>query len=120
MGAAAAGRAWKASIAHEPPPAPPEVGAHEELTELLQLEMERTGLRASQTCMGWALAVVAEARRKGRLEKPEGVTLGDKLLNLEADVYTLFNHQFQVRPPRSNLGAAARGVWADSALLMLR
>ena len=45
-------------------------------------------------CMGWALAVVAEARRRGRLEKPEGVTLGNKLLNLEADVYSLFNYQY--------------------------
>ena len=53
-----------------------------------------TGLRASQMCMGWALAVVAEARRRGRLEKPEGVTLGNKLLNLEADVYSLFNYQY--------------------------
>ena len=48
--------------------------------------------------MGWALAVVSEARRNGQLEKPEGVTLGDKLLNLEADVYSLFNYQFQVMP----------------------
>ena len=44
-------------------------------------------------CMGWALAVVQRARRRGRLEKPEGVTLGNKLLNLEADVYSLFNYQ---------------------------
>ena len=28
----------------------------------------------------------------------EGVTLGDKLLQLEADVYALFNYQFQVMP----------------------
>jgi hypothetical protein len=63
---------------------------------LLRQDIESTGLRASQMCMGWALAVVPEARRNGQLEKPEGVTLGDKLLNLEADVYSLFNYQFQV------------------------
>ena len=63
-----------------------EEGGHaRELELLLELNMEGTGLRASQMCMGWALAVVAEARRRGRLEKPEGVTLGNKLLNLEAD-----------------------------------
>ena len=28
----------------------------------------------------------------------QGVTLGDRLLNLETDVYSLFNYQFQVMP----------------------
>ena len=64
----------------------------------VDLNMETSGLRASQTCIGWALAVVNDARRAGRLEKPEGVTLGDKLLMLENDVFSLFNYQFQVMP----------------------
>ena len=64
----------------------------------VDLNMETSGLRASQTCIGWALAVVNDARRAGLLEKPEGVTLGDKLLMLENDVFSLFNYQFQVMP----------------------
>ena len=41
------------------------------------------------------VAVVLNARRLGRIEKPEGVTLGDKLLQLEQDISSLFNYQFQ-------------------------
>ena len=86
------------------------LGHKHELDSLLALNIERTGLRASQTCMGWALAVVLMARRSGRIEKPEGVTLGDKLLLLEQDVYSLFNYQFQVcthRPTARCSGTAS-------------
>jgi len=78
---------------------PSEEGGHaRELQLLLGSNIESTGLRASQMCLAWSLAVVSEARRNGQLEKPEGVTLGDKLLMLEADVYSLFNYQYQVMP----------------------
>jgi hypothetical protein len=45
---------------------------------LAELNMQFTGMRGPQTCVSWAMAVVSDARRAGRLEKPEGVTLSDK------------------------------------------
>ena len=58
----------------KPPKPPPPVRDPEhaqELKEILAGNMDRTGLRVSQTCIGWALGVVSRARASGRLEKPE-------------------------------------------------
>ena len=54
----------------------------------------------------------------GRIEKPEGVTLGDKLLQLEQDVYSLFNYQFQVMPYNYGARPAARRAGLSGARVL--
>lgn len=69
-----------------------------EREKLLSLRMEYTGMMAPQACISWAMAVVSDARRGRRLEKPEGVTLGDKILGLRQALASLFHFQFQTIP----------------------
>ena len=67
-----------------------------EREKLVEAHMELTGMRAPQACLSWAMAVVSDARRARRLEKPEGVTLGDKIIGLRTALASLFHFQFQV------------------------
>lgn len=69
-----------------------------EFAKLQEAHMELTGMRAPQACISWALAVVSDARHARRLEKPEGVTLSDKIITLRTSLSALFNFQFQTIP----------------------
>ena len=86
--------------------------------EGISVGMESTGLRASQMCMGWALAVVSEARRNGQLEKPEGVTLGDKLLKIKIAPLpansTKADEEHRRPPPAGAAVVEANGSKAES------
>ena len=72
-----------------------------------------TGMRASQACISWAMSVVAEARRLKMIEKPEGVTLGDKLLLLRTSLAVMARDDVSVTIDQAALESFADDYSAD-------